>query len=187
MAVECQFGFSEPVEDPPDLDPTITYYQLDEAGDTVFPLLLVRKLKLPDGPDDWRNMSMKWECEVHEPKTYVLIQSLTLDSWFQTLILDSDFRLLTWPKHLDREWQDAGTVMRSCRCTNIYYICIMICLLPQGPAVVPPPTMGALPPHTESSYRVWPPRHLETPLCVHQRRTRRTRALWRTRVRGQTR
>ena len=44
--------------------------------------------------------------------------------------------------------------MGSCQCTNIYYICIIICLLPQGPALVPPPTMGALPPHTGSSYRV---------------------------------
>ncbi|XP_028272210.1 putative bifunctional UDP-N-acetylglucosamine transferase and deubiquitinase ALG13 [Parambassis ranga] len=34
---ECQFGFSaEAVEEPADLDAAIAYYQLDEAGDTVF-------------------------------------------------------------------------------------------------------------------------------------------------------
>ncbi|XP_070838719.1 putative bifunctional UDP-N-acetylglucosamine transferase and deubiquitinase ALG13 [Chaetodon trifascialis] len=37
---DCQFGFSaEAVEEPTDLDPTITYYQLDDASDAVFPPL----------------------------------------------------------------------------------------------------------------------------------------------------
>ncbi|XP_051238628.1 putative bifunctional UDP-N-acetylglucosamine transferase and deubiquitinase ALG13 isoform X1 [Dicentrarchus labrax] len=37
---ECQFGFSaEAVEEPTDLDPTMAYYQLDDAGDAVFPPL----------------------------------------------------------------------------------------------------------------------------------------------------
>ncbi|XP_036947954.1 putative bifunctional UDP-N-acetylglucosamine transferase and deubiquitinase ALG13 [Acanthopagrus latus] len=35
---ECQFGFSEPMEDLSDMDPAIVCYQL-EGGDTVFPLL----------------------------------------------------------------------------------------------------------------------------------------------------
>lgn len=40
---ECQFGFSaEAVEEPADLDAAIAYYQLDEAGDTVFSPLQVR-------------------------------------------------------------------------------------------------------------------------------------------------
>ncbi|XP_028315629.1 putative bifunctional UDP-N-acetylglucosamine transferase and deubiquitinase ALG13 isoform X2 [Gouania willdenowi] len=33
---DCQFGFSEAVEEPSDLDATIAYYQLDEGGDGVF-------------------------------------------------------------------------------------------------------------------------------------------------------
>lgn len=37
---ECQFGFSaEVVEEPQDLDGAITYYQLDDANDSVFPPL----------------------------------------------------------------------------------------------------------------------------------------------------
>ncbi|KAI3352693.1 hypothetical protein L3Q82_020181 [Scortum barcoo] len=45
---ECQFGFSaDAVEEPTDLDPTITYYQLDDGGDAVFPPLPVRKSTRP--------------------------------------------------------------------------------------------------------------------------------------------
>lgn len=41
---ECQFGFSaEAVEEPPDLDPAMAYYQLDDGADAVFPPLPVRK------------------------------------------------------------------------------------------------------------------------------------------------
>ncbi|XP_049900916.1 putative bifunctional UDP-N-acetylglucosamine transferase and deubiquitinase ALG13 [Epinephelus moara] len=37
---ECQFGFSaDTVEEPTDLDTAITYYQLDDTGDAVFPPL----------------------------------------------------------------------------------------------------------------------------------------------------
>ncbi|XP_026025329.1 putative bifunctional UDP-N-acetylglucosamine transferase and deubiquitinase ALG13 isoform X4 [Astatotilapia calliptera] len=36
---ECQFGFPEAVEEPADLDAAISYYQLDGAGDGVFPPL----------------------------------------------------------------------------------------------------------------------------------------------------
>lgn len=38
---ECQFGFPEAVEEPADLDAAISYYQLDGAGDGVFPPLPV--------------------------------------------------------------------------------------------------------------------------------------------------
>ncbi|KAF3688224.1 putative bifunctional UDP-N-acetylglucosamine transferase and deubiquitinase ALG13 [Channa argus] len=36
---ECQFSFTEAVEEPPDLDTAIAYYQLDDGNDTVFPPL----------------------------------------------------------------------------------------------------------------------------------------------------
>lgn len=40
---ECQYGFSaEAVEEAPDLEPTLTYYQLDDGADAVFPPLPVR-------------------------------------------------------------------------------------------------------------------------------------------------
>lgn len=40
---ESQYGFSADVgEEPPDLDPALSYYQLDEGPDAVFTPLLVR-------------------------------------------------------------------------------------------------------------------------------------------------
>lgn len=40
---ESQYGFSADVgEEPPDLDPALTYYQLDDGADAVFTPLLVR-------------------------------------------------------------------------------------------------------------------------------------------------
>ncbi|XP_026215106.1 putative bifunctional UDP-N-acetylglucosamine transferase and deubiquitinase ALG13 isoform X2 [Anabas testudineus] len=36
---ECQFSFSEAVEEPDDLDAAMAYYQLDDGNDTVFPPL----------------------------------------------------------------------------------------------------------------------------------------------------
>lgn len=48
---ECQFGFSAESEEPNDLDATMAYYQLDDAGDAVFPSLPVRKPNLQE-PDD---------------------------------------------------------------------------------------------------------------------------------------
>lgn len=40
---ECQYGFSaEAVEEAPDLEPALTYYQLDDGADGVFPPLPVR-------------------------------------------------------------------------------------------------------------------------------------------------
>lgn len=40
---EGQFSFSEPVDESADLDAAITYYQLDDGNDAVFPPLPVRK------------------------------------------------------------------------------------------------------------------------------------------------
>lgn len=40
---ECQFSFSEAVEEPADLDAAIAYYQLDDGSDAVFPPLPVRE------------------------------------------------------------------------------------------------------------------------------------------------
>lgn len=42
---ECQFSFSEAVEEPDDLDAAMAYYQLDDGNDTVFPPLPVREPK----------------------------------------------------------------------------------------------------------------------------------------------
>lgn len=40
---ESQYGFSADVgEEPPDLDPALSYYQLDDGADAVFTPLLVR-------------------------------------------------------------------------------------------------------------------------------------------------
>lgn len=40
---ESQYGFSADVgEEPPDLDPALSYYQLDDGSDAVFTPLLVR-------------------------------------------------------------------------------------------------------------------------------------------------
>lgn len=40
---ESQYGFSADVgEEPPDLDPALSYYQLEDGADAVFTPLLVR-------------------------------------------------------------------------------------------------------------------------------------------------
>ncbi|KAM9314747.1 LOW QUALITY PROTEIN: putative bifunctional UDP-N-acetylglucosamine transferase and deubiquitinase ALG13 [Pholidichthys leucotaenia] len=44
---ECQFGFSEAVEDSADLDSTIAYYQLDDANNAVFPPLMGQSVAPP--------------------------------------------------------------------------------------------------------------------------------------------
>uniref|UniRef100_A0A3B5PXR2 ubiquitinyl hydrolase 1 n=1 Tax=Xiphophorus maculatus TaxID=8083 RepID=A0A3B5PXR2_XIPMA len=51
VSKECQFGFpAEAVEEAADLDPPMTFYQLEDAGDAVFPPLQVSPAPSAEGP-----------------------------------------------------------------------------------------------------------------------------------------
>ncbi len=71
---ECQFGFSaEAVEEQTDLDPTITYYQLDNSSDAPFPPLSVRKSTGTGWSRKAWTLSRNWSVAV-----YYLIFSLLI-------------------------------------------------------------------------------------------------------------